>query len=331
MKKCPRRLLVTGGAGFIGSSFIRIGLRGAGRCDRLVNLDLLTYSGNLDYLEEIAQDPRYRFVHGNICDQELVESICLEEKITGIVHFAAESHVDRSIASSQLFYETNVGGTISLLEVVRRHPDLHFHHISTDEVYGTLSLEGKFREDSPYHPNSPYAASKASSDHFVQAYAHTYRLLTTISHCTNNYGPCQHVEKFIPSIITSCMQKLPISIYGEGKQIRDWIFVDDHSEAIWLILERGTPGEVYNIGGGIELRNLDLAYAVIDSYSKITGKNQEEYRSLIRFVPDRLGHDFRYAVDFSKIKDALGWSPTKEFQEGINETVKWYKVRRSTL
>ncbi len=234
-----KRLLVTGGAGFIGSAFIRYGLKQGIGCEKIVNLDLLTYAADLRNLASVENDPRYLFVQGNICDEALVEKICVEMGIDAIVHFAAESHVDRSISGPRAFYETNVGGTIALLEVVRRHPQIHFHHISTDEVYGSLASEGVFSEDSPYRPNSPYAASKAASDHFVRAYAHTYGISTTLSHCTNNYGPGQHVEKFIPRMIYGCYHRQPLPLYGSGANVRDWIFVDDHSEAVWTILEKG--------------------------------------------------------------------------------------------
>lgn len=231
-----KRLLVTGGAGFIGSAFIQSGIS---RCEKIVNLDLLTYAADLQNLSAVERDPRYRFVQGNICDRDLVEKICLEEDIDTIVHFAAESHVDRSISSPQDFLEANVRGTLLLLEVVRQNPSLHFHHISTDEVYGSLALgENSFHEDSAYRPNSPYAASKAASDHFVRAYAQTYGISTTLSHCCNNYGPGQFPEKLIPLMIRNCLKKAPLPVYGKGDAIRDWLYVRDHAEAVWKILEK---------------------------------------------------------------------------------------------
>lgn len=324
MQKEFRRILVTGGAGFIGSSFIRYGLKKISWCERIVNLDLLTYAADLNNLSEVAEEPRYRFVHGDIRDSALVEQLCIEEEISAIVHFAAESHVDRSITAPLAFYETNVGGTVALLDVVRRHPHIHFHHISTDEVYGALSFEGQFSENSPYRPNSPYAASKAASDHFVRAYAHTYGLFTTLSHCTNNYGPCQNGEKFIPTIIHCCLQAREIPLYGSGEQVRDWIFVDDHSEAVFQILERGKSSEVYDIGGECELSNRALIALIIDQLAKETGAPLDKYRSLIRFVADRPGHDFRYAIDCTKIKETLGWRPRHDLHAGLQKTLSWY-------
>ncbi len=324
MKKELKRILVTGGAGFIGSAFIRYGLREIFSLERIVNLDVLTYAADLTNLESSADDFRYRFVRADIREEALIEQICEEEGIEAIVHFAAESHVDRSISGPRVFYETNVGGTLALLDVVRRHPEIHFHHISTDEVYGSLSLDGKFAEDSPYRPNSPYAASKAASDHFVRAYAHTYGLSATLSHCTNNYGPCQNEEKFIPTIIRNCLQKKEIPLYGEGNQIRDWIFVDDHCAAVWQILEEENPSEIYDIGGSCEIANRDLIFLISDQIAKETGEDPCLYRALIRSVPDRPGHDFRYAIDCGKIRKSLGWEPAHDFNAGIAKTIAWY-------
>ncbi len=319
-----KRFLVTGGAGFIGSSFIRYGLQNILGCEKIINLDLLTYAANLKNLVPIERDPRYFFVQGDICDEALVEKLCLDHQIDAIVHFAAMSHVDRSIADPKAFYETNVGGTLRLLEVVRRSPQIHFHHISTDEVYGSLSQEGHFTENSPYRPNSPYAASKAASDHFVRAYAHTYGLSTTVSHCTNNYGPCQHVEKFIPHMIYGCYHRKPLPIYGNGVNRRDWIFVDDHSQAVWLILERGKRGEVYDIGGGAELKNIDLLHTLIQAFAEAKQEDPRELSSLVTFIADRPGHDFRYAIDCSKIHQELGWRPSHTISTGIHKTIGWY-------
>lgn len=293
-------------------------------CERVCNLDLLTYAADVRNLEEVASDPRYRFVQGDICDEALVEKLCVEEGIDAIVHFAAESHVDRSIAGPRAFYETNVGGTIALLEVVRRHPKIHFHHISTDEVFGSLSCEGLFSESSPYRPNSPYSASKAASDHFVRAYAHTYGLSTTLSHCTNNYGPCQHVEKFIPRMIANLISRQPLPVYGEGKNIRDWIYVEDHSAAVWTILQSGASGEVFGIGGECEMRNIDLLEQLIEYYAEMQDAQASQFRSLITYVPDRAGHDLRYGIDCQKIKSQLGWRSTHDLAQGLRKTIDWY-------
>ncbi len=317
-------ILVTGGSGFIGSSFIRYGLKEIASLQQIVNLDLLTYAANTDNLLEVAHDERYTFVKGDIADQALVEKLCIEHQIDTIVHFAAETHVDRSIATPHLFYETNVGGTIALLDVIKRHPHIHFHHISTDEVFGSLSKEGKFSEISPYQPNSPYSASKAASDHFVRAYAHTYNLSTSISHCSNNYGPFQYVEKFIPRMIAGCLHKKPLPVYGTGENVRDWIFVDDHSKAVWMILKKKQPGLSYTIGGDCERKNIDLLHTIIDHFSLLKNESSDSYRKLITFTPDRKGHDLRYAVDSRKIQSEIGWSASHDFSSGIVKTITWY-------
>ena len=324
-----KRFLVTGGAGFIGSSFIRYGLNHIPYCEKIINLDLLTYAADLRNLVSCETDPRYVFVHGDIRDEVLVEKLCVEYEVDAIVHFAAESHVDRSILGPRAFYETNVSGTMALLEVVRRQPHIHFHQISTDEVYGALQPNEKaFSEESPYRPNSPYAASKAAADHFVRAYSHTYGLSTTISHCTNNYGPCQHVEKFIPRMIAGCYHKKSLPIYGEGANIRDWIFVDDHSEAVWTVLERGKKGQVYAIGGECERKNIDLLHLLIREFAIRNNlpspTDVSRLHSLIAFVSDRPGHDFRYAVDCSKTKQLLGWRPLHDLSSGLSKTIIWY-------
>ncbi len=324
MNHSPKRFLVTGGAGFIGSAFIRYGLGRNAHCEKIVNLDLLTYAADLRNLASVETDPRYLFVRGNIRDEALVEKLCVEHEIDTIVHFAAESHVDRSILGPRAFFETNVGGTLALLEVVRRHPRIHFHHISTDEVYGTLAKEGTFSEDSPYRPNSPYSASKAASDHFVRSYTHTYGLSTTISHCTNNYGPCQNVEKFIPRMIAGCFHGKPLPIYGEGINVRDWIFVDDHSEAVWTILEKAETGQIYDIGGECERRNIDLLHCLIHEYAEIKKEDPKNFLSLITFIEDRPGHDYRYAINCSKIKQKLGWRPLHDINAGMRKTIAWY-------
>ncbi len=324
MHRPRKHFLVTGGAGFIGSAFIRYGLKHNPQCEKIVNLDLLTYAADLRNLASAETDPRYFFVQGDIRDEALVEKLCVKHEINAIVHFAAESHVDRSILGPRAFFETNVGGTLSLLEVVRRQRHVHFHHISTDEVYGTLTRESTFSENSPHRPNSPYSASKAASDHFVRAYAHTYGLSTTISHCTNNYGPCQNVEKFIPRMIAGCLHRKSLPIYGEGINVRDWIFVDDHSEAVWLILEKGEKGNVYDIGGECERRNIDLVHSIIHEFASLKEENPKDFISLITFIDDRPGHDFRYAIDCGKIKQELSWRPLHDLSSGIRKTIAWY-------
>lgn len=324
MRPSRKRFLVSGGAGFIGSAFIRYGLMHNPHCEKIVNLDSLTYAADLRNLTSIEKDARYLFVQGDIRDETLVEKLCIQHAIDAIVHFAAESHVDRSILGPRAFFETNVGGTLCLLEVVRRHRHIHFHHISTDEVYGTLSHEGAFSELSPYRPNSPYSASKAASDHFVRAYAQTYGLSATISHCTNNYGPCQNVEKFIPRMIAGCFHKQSLPIYGEGIHIRDWIFVDDHSAAVWSILEKGQVGHVYDIGGECERRNIDLLHALIDEFARLKQEDPQDLIALITFISDRPGHDLRYAIDCSKIKQELGWRPFHDLSSGMKKTIAWY-------
>jgi len=324
-KRTIHRILVTGGAGFIGSAFIRYLLSEQvnfqGTC---VNLDALTYAGNLANLISIEDDSRYQFVHGNICDQPLVEELCQTYQIDTIIHFAAESHVDRSIENPQAFAQTNILGTLHLLEVVKKYPYIHFHHVSTDEVYGQLSSEGYFTENSPYQPNSPYSASKAASDHLVRAYAHTYQISTCISNCSNNYGPYQFPEKLIPLMILNCMNSQPLPIYGKGLNIRDWLFVEDHAEALYLLLLHGKRGETYNIGGNCEKKNIEVAQTIISIFAELMGKDIQPLNELITFVKDRPGHDFRYAIDFTKLNNELGWTPKHNFEEGLRNTVEWY-------
>lgn len=315
------RLFVTGGAGFIGSAFIRYLLRSAEFQGTILNYDALTYAADLSYLNGFHDHPRYRFVQGNILNQPLIETLLLEHEIDTIVHFAAETHVDRSIASSHSFIETNVQGTASLLEALRKFPHIHFHHISTDEVYGSLGEAGLFNERSPYRPNSPYSASKAASDHLVRAFANTYQLSTTLSHCGNNFGPCQNREKFIPLMITNCLSKKTLPVYGKGTNIRDWIFVDDHVDAVWKIICHGKRGEVYDIGASNELSNLELLELIMKQLESIVPGN---YRSQIRFVEDRAGHDYRYAIDSSKLEKELNWSPKITLEEGLKRTIRWY-------
>ncbi|MBI5272410.1 MAG: dTDP-glucose 4,6-dehydratase [Chlamydiia bacterium] len=317
-------LLVTGGAGFIGSAFIRYLLRLPTFCGKIINLDLLTYAGCLDNLREVEHSPRYRLVRGDVNDLSLVKTILQQEQIDAIVHFAAETHVDRSIVSALPFFQTNVLGTLALLEAVRSHPHVHFHHVSTDEVYGSLEEEGAFHEASLYNPNSPYAASKASSDHLVRAFAHTYGLSVTLSHCSNNYGIGQYPEKFIPLMILNCLSEKTLPVYGNGRNVRDWLYVEDHVEALWTILHFGQQGHTYDIGGGTESSNLDLLHLLIDLIADETGKPSTVYRSLIRFVEDRPGHDFRYAIDASKIERELGWRPKTVLREGLSRSIRWY-------
>ncbi len=320
-----QNILVTGGAGFIGSAFIRYLLSPkthfAGTC---VNLDLLTYAGNLENLKTVERDPRYIFEKGDIRNESLVEHLVQEHQIDTIIHFAAESHVDRSILGPQAFIETNVMGTFHLLEVAKKHPEIHFHHVSTDEVYGSLGPTGHFTETTPYQPNSPYSASKASSDHLVRAYHHTYGLSISISNCSNNYGPYQFPEKLIPVMVLNCLQNKPLPIYGKGLNVRDWLYVDDHAKALWLLLKHGRKGETYNIGGNEEWRNIDLVHQIIDITAEIQGIDKDSLLSLITYVKDRPGHDLRYAIDSSKIQRELGWTPSHTFAQGLRETISWY-------
>lgn len=316
-----KKILVTGGAGFIGSAFIRWGLENFKDVEKIVNLDLLTYAASQRNMSAFQDDPRHIFVMGDIKDFQLVDSLCKTHQIEAIVHFAAESHVDRSISNPQAFIDTNILGTFSLLEVVRKNPHLHFHHISTDEVYGSM-VDGYFDESSPYRPNSPYAASKAASDHLVRSWGKTYNLSTTISHCSNNYGPCQHEEKFIPLMISHCLQGKPLPVYGQGLNVRDWLYVDDHADAVWKILNHGQKGGVYDIGGKTEKRNIDLLHTLIELVAKKTSKSH--LHDLITFVEDRPGHDFRYAIDATKITTELGWQPFHSLEQGLEKTINWY-------
>lgn len=312
--------LVTGGSGFIGSAFIRKVLQDPSFSGKVINLDCLTYAARPENLCAVDRDARYCFVQGNICNQELVEHL-LHQDVHAVVHFAAETHVDRSIFSTYPFIETNVLGTLSLLEAVRKFPKIHFHHVSTDEVYGSLGQIGFFDEHSPYHPNSPYSASKAASDHLVRAFAHTYGLSMTLSHCSNNYGPGQYPEKLIPLMIEKILEKQPLPIYGRGANVRDWLYVDDHVEALLAILHFGKKGETYDIGGGSEISNLEIVHLLIELIAQETGEDPLEYRSLIRFVEDRPGHDFRYAICAAKMQQELGWLPKTSLREGLLKTI----------
>jgi dTDP-glucose 4,6-dehydratase len=325
-------ILVTGGAGFIGGAFVRQWL-GAEQAD-LVNLDALTYAGNLDSLVSIEADPSYRFVHGDIMDGPLVAELLREHEPRAIVHFAAESHVDRSIDGPAAFIQTNVVGTCTLLDAAMKHwrdsaaearERFRFLHVSTDEVYGSLGPTGAFTETTPYSPNSPYSASKASSDHFVRAYHHTFGLPTLITNCSNNYGPFQFPEKLIPLMILNALEGKPLPVYGDGMQIRDWLYVDDHCDAIRTVLAGGAPGETYNIGGNCERPNIEIVRTICSIVDRLRPDlAHRPCESLLKYVKDRPGHDRRYAIDASKIKRDLGWEPKQNLKTGLEATVRWY-------
>ncbi|TLS66276.1 dTDP-glucose 4,6-dehydratase [Mariprofundus erugo] len=332
-----KNMLVTGGAGFIGCNFVRYMLA-SDTSLHIVNLDKLTYAGSLANLKGLPDEHRHTFIEGDICDRVLIDRLLREYNIDTIVHFAAESHVDNSIAGPAVFVTTNVVGTFTLLEAARHYwlnecamdaERCRFHHISTDEVYGTLSRQDPaFSEQTPYAPNSPYSASKAGSDHLVRAYFHTYGLPVTTTNCSNNYGPYQHGEKFIPTVIRSCREGRSIPVYGDGSNIRDWLYVEDHCSGIDAVIRRGVPGEVYNIGGINEWTNLNICKLVcqlMDEYAEQPKVDRHE--SLITFVADRPGHDWRYAIDATKMHDALGWQPAETFETGIRKTVLWYLNR----
>lgn len=318
-----KRLLVTGGAGFMGSDFIRYVLLKTKFSGKIINLDLLTYAGNLDNLREVEKDPRYTFVKGDVSDANCIEELFSKHAFDIIVHFAAETHVDRSIDQPKSFIETNIIGTYTLLESLRRHPHIHLHLISTDEVYGDLpTMEGSFTENSPYAPSSPYAASKAAADHLALSYARTYGLSVTVSHASNNYGGHQHPEKLIPRMIQRCLTGEELTVYGSGKQVRDWLYVEDHSEAIYFILCRGKKGQVYNVGGENEKTNLEVIDHIIDRLSETKQSDARLYRNRVIHVADRPGHDFRYAMDITKIKSELGWYPKTDFDTGLRKTIR---------
>ena len=324
-------ILVTGGAGFIGSNFVLDWL--ALGDEPVVNLDLLTYAGNLANLARLEGDTRHRFVKGDIADTDLVKSLLAEYRPRAIVHFAAESHVDRSIHGPAVFMQTNVIGTFSLLEAARAHwgalegagkAAFRFVHVSTDEVYGSLGPDDPaFSETTPYAPNSPYSASKAASDHLVRAYFHTYGLPTLTTNCSNNYGPFQFPEKLVPLVIANALEGKALPVYGTGSQVRDWLYVGDHCEAIRRVLEAGRPGEVYNIGGSSEKRNIEVVHAICDLLDRLRPV-AEPRRNLVAFVADRPGHDHRYAIDAGKIRGELGWTPRETFESGLAKTIDWY-------
>lgn len=326
------KVLVTGGAGFIGSNFIHSALKNTDA--NIINLDKLTYAGNLDSLCDVENDPRYTFVLGDICNKEIVEKIFAEYQPDAVVHFAAESHVDRSIDGPAAFIETNINGTFVLLESARKYfrslegdarNAFRFLHVSTDEVYGSLGETGYFTEATPYAPNSPYSASKASSDHLVRSYYHTYGLPVLITNCSNNYGPYHFPEKLIPLMILNALEGKSLPVYGTGQNVRDWLYVEDHCRAILTVLKKGVPGEKYNIGGHNEKTNMSIVHTLCDILDgKSPRGDGKSYREQITFVKDRPGHDMRYAIDASKIQRELGWVPLETFETGIVKTVDWY-------
>ena len=324
---------VTGGCGFIGANFIQY-LLNKTKPKSVINLDKLTYSGNQKNLADFEQDPRYIFVHGDICDAELVSKLFTEYQPNYIVNFAAESHVDRSIDGPAEFIQTNIVGTSILLQEALKYystlkgggsEHFRFHHVSTDEVFGSLSESGFFTEETPYDPSSPYSASKASSDHLIRAWHRTFDLPVLISNCSNNYGPYQFPEKLIPLMILNCLEEKPLPVYGKGENIRDWLYVEDHCDAIYTILQKGTIGETYNVGGNNEIKNIQIVEEICDVLNDIhPAGSGKSYHELITFVKDRPGHDFRYAIDASKLKKEIGWEPKESFNTGIQKTIEWY-------
>ena len=321
-------VLITGGAGFIGSHVVRFFVNSYPNY-HIYNLDILSYAGNLDNLTDIKNKENYTFIKGDICDKELIKKIFKQYKISRVIHLAAESHVDRSITDPLSFATTNVIGTLNLLQIAKEYwknnySDKLFYHISTDEVYGTLDEDGLFTETSKYDPHSPYSASKASSDHFVRSYKDTYDLPIVISNCSNNFGPNQFTEKLIPLVVHNIINNFPIPVYGNGENIRDWIYVDDHVKAINLIFHKGQIGETYNIGGSNELKNIDLIHELINITDSLLDRPKETSIKLINYVLDRPGHDFRYAIDSSKLHRELGWKASRDFKKNIEKTVSWY-------
>ncbi|MDD2888659.1 MAG: dTDP-glucose 4,6-dehydratase [Aliarcobacter sp.] len=337
-----KNILLTGTAGFIGSNFVPYFLEKYQNYN-LINLDLLTYAGNLENLAECEGNPRYKFIKGDICNRELIEFIFAEYDISGVIHFAAESHVDNSIKNPGVFVQTNVNGTFTLIDVAykywmnkpfeykTKYQNCRFHHISTDEVYGTLGETGLFTESTPYAPNSPYSASKASSDMIIRAYNETYGLNTVITNCSNNYGPKQHDEKLIPTIIRKALSNQNIPIYGDGKNIRDWLYVLDHCKGIDIVYHTGKKGETYNIGGRNERTNLQIVDRICTILDKEVPIPNFSYKSLITFVEDRAGHDRRYAIDATKLENELGWKADENFDSGIIKTIEWYLNKYGVL
>jgi dTDP-glucose 4,6-dehydratase len=328
------KVIVTGGAGFIGSALIRLLLTETDA--RVVNVDKLTYAGNLDSLAAVADSPRYRFVKADICEGAAMIDLFAAEQPDAVTHLAAESHVDRSIDGPAGFIDTNIVGTYTLLEAARRYWSglpaarrafFRFQHVSTDEVYGSLGPEGLFSETTPYAPNSPYSASKAASDHLVRAWHHTYGLPVLITNCSNNYGPYQFPEKLVPLMILNALEAKPLPVYGNGENVRDWLYVEDHAHALWAVLTKGRVGETYNIGGNAEQRNIDVVGLICDMLDELV-PGERPRRDLIAFVADRPGHDARYAMDASKIAGELGWRPRESFESGLRKTVAWYLENR---
>ena len=324
-------ILITGGAGFIGSNLIRYIFEKTDFAGRIINLDKLTYAGNplnIADIEQKEQGKRYFFEHGDICDFDNNVRIFKQYDVDAVIHLAAESHVDRSILGPGEFIKTNINGTFALLEACRSawkdRKDVRFHHISTDEVFGSLGATGYFTETTSYDPRSPYSASKASSDHLVRAYFQTYGLPITLTNCSNNYGPYQFPEKLIPVMIYNMLARKPLPVYGDGKNIRDWLYVEDHNSAVWTVLQNGVVGESYNIGGENEWENIKLINTLCEIFSKETGAGEAKIKGLITFVKDRPGHDRRYAIDCSKLKNELGWKQSVDFGQGIRKTVRWY-------
>jgi len=329
-----RNVLVTGGAGFIGSNFIRFLLKNEPDV-QVINLDVLSYAGNQENLKDLPYSERHTFIRGDICDRPLVDHLFHANKIDTVVHFAAETHVDRSILNPEQFLHTNVVGTFTLLEAARQYwlnekalttDDLRFHHISTDEVFGFLKLnDPAWTETTPYAPSSPYSASKAASDHYVRSYGHTFGLPYSITNCSNNYGPYQFPEKLIPLMILHAQEGKPLPIYGDGGQIRDWLYVEDHCEAIWMVLRKGHSGQTYNVGGGTQPTNIEVVQHLCSGMDELLPHSPFlPHSSLMRFVPDRPGHDRRYAIDITKIKTQLGWQPKQSLGSGLQKTIEWY-------
>ena len=334
-------VLVTGGAGFIGANFVPYFIENY-KDYHLVNVDVLTYAGNLENLSEIENHPRYTFEQKDICNRTAMENLFTKYNFQAVIHFAAESHVDNSISGPEAFIQTNIVGTFNLLDVARKHwmngpnqykagyENARFHHVSTDEVYGTLGETGLFEETTPYAPNSPYSASKAGSDMIVRSYFHTYGMDVVTTNCSNNYGPKQHYEKLIPTIIRKCLTEQNIPIYGDGTNVRDWLYVLDHCKGIALAFEKGKSGETYNIGGRNERNNLYIVNTICEILNEVSPKETGKYQDLISFVTDRPGHDMRYAIDATKIENELGWKADENFETGIKKTISWYLNKYNT-
>lgn len=330
-----KSILITGGAGFIGSHVVRLFVNKYPEY-KIINLDLLTYAGNLENIKDIENADNYKFVKGDICDAEFINDLFHKENITDVIHLAAESHVDRSISDPLSFVKTNVFGTVTLLNAAvkgwKNNIENHiFYHVSTDEVYGSLGETGFFLETTPYDPQSPYSASKASSDHFVRAWANTYKLQIKLSNCSNNYGPNQFPEKLLPLMINNIQNNKPLPVYGKGENIRDWLYVVDHARAIDDIFHKGKIGETYNVGGFNEWKNIDIVHLLCKLMDRKLERNEGDSAKLITFVTDRAGHDHRYAIDASKIKNDLGWEPSLQFEEGMEKTVDWYLNNKNWL